>query len=113
MRIKKPENITYGIKFKRGGDEQSIVISDATEEEVHNIIINTFRDRFVSYNRSKVIPTTVVTFTERDSEKHRIRPCNFSFQVRNNKVIETPYARVANLSPRQTRIALENAIKRI
>ena len=95
MRIK-----TYGMEyivyFKRGGDVQVVEIIEATgDKEVKGLFFDTFKGRTYNENPKASFVSVVIKSVDKVKKESKVVLKN----------------RVYNLSPRNARIELENAIR--
>ena len=111
MQIKTVSPKTYVISYRRGKDIQTTEVVEATEDEVHVLISNTFKGRFAHpKNSTGGIPATKIQVIELDNIRQTRRVSPFRY-TKDNKNFERPFALVWNLSPRQVRLELEKAIR--
>ena len=112
MRIKPIYDKFYQIRCRRGKDVQTIEVVDATEEEIHRLVANTFRGRLSHpKNTDNFVPATQVQVVELDGMSKQSRVCCFTY-TKGSNLFSRPYANIYNLSPREVRIQLEKEIRK-
>lgn len=115
MKIKPNYQTSFIVCFKRGKDIQKTEIVEATQEDIRVVINKTFKDRFLppkdkeSHKFKKGVPFTEITFIELDNVKKISRVGTFCYTSKGKEIVRN-HALVYNLSPREVRIRLEDAI---
>lgn len=112
MQIKTIYPKLYVISYRRGKDVQKTEVVDAKEEDVLVLISKTFKGRFAHPNNDGLIPATKVQVIELDNIRRKTHVCPFHY-TKDEKSFERPFVLVGNMSPRQVRLELEKAIRKI
>lgn len=109
MRIKPTYEKSYLIRYSRGKDVQTTEVVDATAEDVRVLICNTLKGHF-AHPEARVAATKIVV-VEVDHIKNKSNISKFVY-TKNGRDFAKDFVLVFNLSPRQTRIEIEKAIKK-
>lgn len=108
MRIKPTYEKSFIIRCSRGKDVQNTEVVDTTAEEVRTLVCNSLRGHF-AHPQAKVAATKIVV-VEVDHVKNKSNISKFVY-TKNGRDFAKDFVLVFNLSPRQTRIEIEKAIK--
>lgn len=111
MQIKPIFPKSYIVRYSRGKDLQTTELVDATSEEVHKLIADTFKGRFAQpRNSTGNVPYTTMQVVVLDNIRKRSEISQFTY-TKNGKEFKRPFVRIYNLSPREARIEIEKAIR--
>lgn len=108
MRIKPTYEKSFIIRCSRGKDVQTTEVVDTTAEEVRVLISNSLKGHF-AHPEARVAATKIVV-VEVDHIKNKSNISKFVY-TKNGRDFVKDFVLVFNLSPRQTRIEIEKAIK--
>ena len=109
MKIKPTYDKSFLIRCSRGKDVQTTEVVDTTAEEVKTLVYNSLRGHF-AHPEAKVAATKIVV-VEVDHIKNKSNISKFVY-TKNGRDFAKDFVLVFNLSPRQTRIEIEKAIRK-
>ena len=109
MRIKPKFDKTYLIRYSRSRDVQSTEVIETTWAQLHTLIADTFKDRFLRPATAGRASATKIQVVELDNVNKKSRLLEF-VHTKDGRDFSRTYAMVYNLSPREVRIRLEKQI---
>lgn len=114
MKIREVFCTSYMIKYIRGNDVQSTEVVDTTADEILSMVAETLKDRlsYPKFGNRGNFKMTRVEVVELDHVMKKSSLLPFVY-YRKEKTMKVPYALVDNISPRETRIRLEKAIRNL